>query len=319
MAKKVRDLGKETYFTIYNSDLKLIKDPVKKILYTKIKDWIYRNEDNNSARHEKANYWWTYGSYDYWAEECGLETKTVGKHLRELVSSGILKTGNHNRKGFDKTIWYRLATADELKKVNFQVLFYGKSNEKDITNHSNETILQMYKNGMADVTKRDIEKEHLGAPIPEYTSEYNSDYTSEDILKDKSEDISENKSTIIEEYNQLSIDDNILNHYNILYKLNLEEISTDNIKKFIDKFHEKSIDSINSDNELSEFKFRFDKINESSLTSSQTTFCLKLISKYYNLIISPQLAELKSDEVISINNSSPHIPPNPSFQNMIEN
>ena len=72
----------------------------------------------------------------------------------------------------------RLLTADEMKKVNFQVLFYGKSNEKDSNNHSNETILEMYQNGMTEVTKKDIEKEHLGATILEYIPEY----ISEDIL-----------------------------------------------------------------------------------------------------------------------------------------
>jgi len=316
MTKKVRDLGKETYFTIYNSDLKLIKEPVKKILYSKIKNWIYRNEDKNSDYHYKAGYWWTFGSYEHWAEECGLDSKTVGKHLRELASSGILKTGNYNKLKIDKTIWYRLATADEMKKVNLQVLFYGKSNKKDSNNHSNETILQMYQNGMTDVTKKDIEKEHLGAPLPEYISEYNLENISDDkpeyISEDKSDNIFKNELTIIEEYNQLNNDDNILNHYNLLSKLDIEKISTDNIKKFIDKFHEKSIDSISSENDLSYFKCRFDKLNESTLTRDQTNYCFKLISNYYNLIIAPQPAELNSDEMISISASSPQIPLNPS-------
>lgn len=313
MAKKRRDLGNETFFTVFNSDMKLIKDPVKKILYTKIKNWIYRNEDKESARHHKANYWWTYGSYDYWAEECGLETKTVGKHLRELVSSGILKTGNHNRKGFDKTIWYRLATNEELINVNFQLLFYGKSNEKDSNNHSNETLLQMYQNGMTNVTKKDVENEHLGSPIPEYTPEYNLEY----ILEDKSDYILENKLTIIEEYNQLNNDYNILNHYNLLSKLNIEEISTETIKEFIDKFHEKSINSINSESDLFYFKCRFDVLNEDKLVPNQTTFCKNLISKYYNLIIAPQPAELINEGISSTVAPLPQIPFIQSSPNLI--
>jgi hypothetical protein len=304
MAKKRRDLGSETYFTVFNSDMKLLKDPVKKILYSKIKNWIYRNEDTASVRHKKTNYWWTYGSYDYWAEECGLETKTVGKHLRELVASGILKTGKHNRKGFDKTTWYRLATNDELKNVNFQLLFYGKSNEKDSNNHSNETLLKMYQNGMTDVTKKDIENEHLGAPIPENISE--------NKLEDKSDNILENKVTVIEEYSKLNDDDNILNHYNLLSKLDIEEISTETIKEFIDKFHEKSIDSINSDNDLFYFKCRFDVLNADKLVPNQTSFCVNLISKYYNLIISPQPAELIDEGITSTVSPSPQIPLNPS-------
>ena len=128
MAKKQRLLGNDTYFTVYNSDLKLIKDPVKKILFSKIKNWIYRNEDKNSSYHYKAGYWWTFGSYEHWAEECGLDSKTVGKHLRELASSGILKTGNYNKLKIDKTKWYRLATADEMKKELFEYIenWYNK-------------------------------------------------------------------------------------------------------------------------------------------------------------------------------------------------
>ena len=135
MARKKRELGNDTYFTVFNSDLKLIKDPVKKILYAKIKNWIYRNEDKESEYHNKAGYWWTYGSYEHWGEDCGLDMTTVGNHLRELVATGILKTGNYNKMKIDKTIWYRLATEDELKKVNFRLLFYGKSKEKNINNH----------------------------------------------------------------------------------------------------------------------------------------------------------------------------------------
>jgi len=67
MAKKQRLLGNDTYFTVYNSDLKLIKDPVKKILFSKIKNWIYRNEDKNSKTHFQKGHWWTFGPYEYWA------------------------------------------------------------------------------------------------------------------------------------------------------------------------------------------------------------------------------------------------------------
>ncbi len=307
MAKK-RELGNETYFTVFNSDLKLIKDPVKKILYSKIKNWIIRNEDKESTYHFKDGYWWTYGSYDFWAKECGLESKTVGKHLRELADTGILKTGNHNNLKIDKTSWYRLATVDEMKNINFQLLFYGKPKEKDSNNHSNETLLKMYQNGMIKVTNKDHGTEYLEVPLPEHNTDYNLEY----IPEDKSDYILENKLTIIEEYNQLNNDYNILNHYILLSKLNIEEIPTEIIKEFIDKFHEKSIDSINSDSDLFYFKCRFDVLNAEKLAPNQTMFCKNLISKYYNLIISPQPVGQISDEVISTETSSPQIPLNPS-------
>jgi len=261
MAKKIRDIGNETYFTVFNSDMKLIKDPVKKILFSKIKNWIYRNEDEEKDLYFKAGYWWTFAPYEYWAEECGLDASTVGKHLRGLVSSGILKTGNYNKKGYDKTIWYRLATADELKKVNFQVLFYGNTFKKNSNKHSNETLLQMYQNGMIDVTKRDVLNNHLGVPILENYSEHTSDYILENSLDNNLENSLKDNQTTIEEHSSLNeINENsevsslVLCNKNII----LENNEYNNIE-YLDT--EKDINSeIIIDNNTSSTNFKLDKM-----------------------------------------------------------
>ncbi len=310
MARKKRELGNDTYFTVFNSDLKLIKDPVKKILYAKIKNWIYRNEDKESEYHNKAGYWWTYGSYEHWGEDCGLDMTTVGNHLRELVATGILKTGNYNKMKMDKTIWYRLATEDELKKVNFRLLFYGKTKEKNNNNHSNETLYRMYQNGMIEVNNKDNEREDLGSAMPEYITENKSEDISENTLEDISEQQSDNNTDKIEGYTKILNSDDILIPIDTLSKIDIEDISTDLIKLFINKFHKRSIDSINSEKDLFDFKCEFDVINKPNPT--QIKFCFGLITKYYNLIIAPQPAEQKGDEVSSTIASSPQIPLNPS-------
>jgi hypothetical protein len=310
MARKKRELGNNTYFTVYNSDLKLIKDPAKKILYSKIKNWIYRNEDKESEYHFKAGYWWTFGSYDYWAEECGLDKKTVGKHLRELVATGILKTGNYNKMKIDNTIWYRLATEDELKKVNYRLLFYGKSKEKNSNNLSNETLYRMYQNGMIEVNNKDNEREDLGSTIPEDISEDKSEDISENTLENTSEQKSDHNTNKIEDYTKIFHSDDILIHIDILSKINIEDIPINYIKLFINKFHKRTIDTINSVNDLFDFKCEFDVINKPNPTPNQITFCFGLITKYYNLIIAPQHAEQNGDEVFSTIASSPRIPLN---------
>jgi DNA-binding transcriptional ArsR family regulator len=308
MTRKKRDLGNDTYFTVYNSDLKLIKDPVKKILYSKLKNWIYRNEDKPGEFHLKAGYWWTFGTYEYWAGECGLEPNTVGKHLRELVRSGILKTGNYNRLKIDNTIWYRLATEDELKNINFRLLFYGKSKEKNSSNHSNETLYRMYQNGMIEVTNNDVHSKDLGSTILE-------DIT-EDISENSLEYISEHKSgysTVkIEDYNNLINIDDILIHIEYLTKNNFENIPTDKIKLFLDKFHDWNIDKLKEDNGLYYYCCRIDGMYEKKLNSFQLNFIKDLAGRYYNNIISPQPAEQKGDEVSSTIASSPRIPLDPS-------
>jgi hypothetical protein len=305
MTRKKRDLGNDTYFTVYNSDLKLIKDPVKKILYSKLKNWIYRNEDKESEYHLKAGYYWTFGSYEYWAEECGMDKKTVGKHLRELVATGILKTGNYNKMKIDNTIWYRLATEDELKNVNYRLLFYGKSKEKNNNNLSNEMLYRMYLNGMIEVSKRDTDREDLGSAIPEYIAEDKSEFISENTLEDILEQNVNYNNIKIEDYNNLINNNDILIHIEYLTKIDIEDITSDIIKLFVNKFHKRSIDSINSENDLFDFKCEFDVINKPNPNSSQINFCFGLITKYYNLIIAPQPAEQNSDEVSPTIASSP--------------
>jgi len=253
MAKKRNDLGNDTYFTVFNSDFKLIKDPVKKILFSKIKDWILRNEDKKSKYHIKDGYYWTFGSYVYWAGECGLEPKTVGTHLRELVGSGILKTGNYNRLKIDKTIWYRLATNEEMNNVNFRFLYYGKTKNNNIDYHSNETFFEMYKNGMINENIEDIDKVKMGAPILEHIAEHNSKHSSEDSLKNNLEHITNKNCIKIEEYNKIFNDGDILIHIDHLTKIDIEDIPIEIIKSFIIKFLDINFNSI--ENSLEYYKY----------------------------------------------------------------
>lgn len=308
MARKKRELGNDTYFTVYNSDLRLIKDPVKKILFGKIKNWIYRNEDKRSGKHFHQGYFWTFASYKYWAEECGLQEKTVGKHLRELVESGILIVGNFNHYKQDKTFWYRLPNDEEIKKVNFRMLYYGDTLGKKGEYHTNEYLFEWYKNGMRVVNKSDKQKENLGSPLPEYTTEYNpehnSDYSIENKTNNKTEiildSIKENiKNNNCIDYNELMNENDILIHFDFISKIKLEETSTDLIKLFINRFHESNIDSIKTDNDLFNYKCRFDVLNNHLLGSRNISYCFNLITRYFNLVISPQIVEQNGDELAS--------------------
>lgn len=312
MARKKRELGNDTYFTVYNSDLKLIKDPVKKILYAKMKNWIYRNEDMENDYVFKGGYWWTFGSYGYWAEDCGLDMTTVGNHLRELVATGILKTGNYNKMKMDKTIWYRLATEDELKKVNFRLLFYGKAKEKNNNNYSNETLYRMYQNGMIEVNNKDNEREDLGSAIPEYITEYKSEDISENTLEDIIEEKTYHINVELEDYNNINNSDNILLHIEYLTKINFEDLPTDKIKLFLEKFHDWNIDKLKEDNGLYYYCCRIDGLYEKLLNPSQLKFIKDLAGIYCERGITPQPAEQKGDEVSSTIASSPQIPLNPS-------
>lgn len=319
MKRKKRELGNDTYFTVFNKDLKLIKDPVKKILFAKIKNWVYRNEDKESKTHFKDGHYWTYGSYAYWAEECGLDSKTVGEHLRQLVASGILKSGNYNKLPIDKTIWYRLATDDEMKRVDLRLLHYGKTKLNNPGNHSNESLLGMYQNGMIEVGNKDLDKEELGLALPEHISEYTSEHISEKSSEFISEQNTENNIKVnlstIEDYNKLINENDIKTHVDYFLQFNIEDIPNKIIKIFFDRFHDSKIDSIENEEKLFSFKWRIEGMYEKILVKSQLEFLKLMVNKYHSGILSPQLAEQKSDKDIPMNASSPRIPLDPSSPN----
>ena len=312
MARKKRELENDTYFTVFNKDLKLIHDPVKKILFSKIKNWIHRNEDKVSEFHFRDGHYWTFGSHGYWAEECGLQVKTVGDHLRELVATGILKTGNYNRLGIDNTIWYRLATDDEMNNVNLRILFYGKVKCNNPGNHNNETILAMYQNGMIEVGNKDLDKEELGLALPEHISEYTSEHISEKSSEFISEQNTENNIKVnlstIEDYNKLINENDIKTHVDYFLQFNIEDIPNKIIKIFFDRFHDSKIDSIENEEKLFSFKWRIDGLYEKILVKSQLEFLKLMVNKYYIGILSPQPAEQKSNKDNSTNANSSQNP-----------
>jgi len=148
---------------------------------------------------------------------------------------------------------------------------------------------------MIDVKKRDVDEEDLGLPIPEHIS----DHTSEHILYDKSELILEDKiwnKRITEDYLKIN-SNNIIIHVEHLMKLNELDVSTDLIKSFLNKFHEKKIDLVKEQNQFIEYSYRIDGMYESVLNQSQLNFCKSLAKKYFENIISPQPAQQNGEDV----------------------
>jgi hypothetical protein len=166
----------------------------------------------------------------------------------------------------------------------------------------------MYQNGMIEVNNKDNEREDLGSTIPEDNSEDISENILEDTLEHKS-----NYSTVkIEDYNYLINIDDIQIHIEYLTKINFEDIPTDMIKLFLDKFHDWNIDKLKEDNGLYIYCCRIDGLYEKKLNLFQLNFIKELAGKYYKIINLPQPAELNGNEVSSTIASSPRIPLDPS-------
>ena len=67
--------------------------------------WILKNKGDNRHFHDGRT--WSYGSvksfstiFQYWT------VNQVRQVLKKLITQKVLRTGNYNQKGYDRTTWY---------------------------------------------------------------------------------------------------------------------------------------------------------------------------------------------------------------------
>ncbi|MCY0875140.1 MAG: hypothetical protein OWT28_02535 [Firmicutes bacterium] len=77
------------------------------IIVQQIHYWIQVNERAN--RNASGGYYWTYNTYEQWAEQFPFwSVKTIKRTISRLESAGILITGHFNKSKMDQTKWYRI-------------------------------------------------------------------------------------------------------------------------------------------------------------------------------------------------------------------
>ena len=79
----------------------------KAVLLNNLKYWL----DHARANGKKAidGYYWTFNSATSFAELIPyIDSRKIGRLLRELESDGVIITGNHNKAGYDRTKWYTM-------------------------------------------------------------------------------------------------------------------------------------------------------------------------------------------------------------------
>lgn len=75
----------------------------------RIKWWCQYNEENKIKDRYHNGYWWSgFMSSKEFAQQLGISSKTIEKHLSKLLKNDILIKGVFNKKGFDRTGWYRV-------------------------------------------------------------------------------------------------------------------------------------------------------------------------------------------------------------------
>jgi hypothetical protein len=80
---------------------------IKGIILSRIEFWVDYNKEKKQNFYD--NYHWSgYLSAKNISEQVCIPIKTIEKNLSQLLRSGVLIKGNYNKKGYDKTNWYRI-------------------------------------------------------------------------------------------------------------------------------------------------------------------------------------------------------------------
>lgn len=110
--------------------------------------WIQHNK--NQSRNFLNNRTWMYQTREEIAAHFPyLSFKTVRRICEQLVSKGVLITGNFNKKGFDKTLWYAF-----------------REEEKFINSYENSNNFYEGPNGHIEKPERAFGDAQTGTPIP---------------------------------------------------------------------------------------------------------------------------------------------------------
>jgi DNA-binding PadR family transcriptional regulator len=77
------------------------------IIMQNISFWIEKNKANGVHFHD--GYYWTYNSIKAFNELFPyMSESTIRRTLKSLEENGIIKTGNYNKVGYDRTMWYAI-------------------------------------------------------------------------------------------------------------------------------------------------------------------------------------------------------------------
>lgn len=75
------------------------------VVYQNILFWCEKNKANN--KHCYDGLYWTYNTVKAWKELIPyLSIQSIRTALKKLEDEGLIKTGNFNKAGYDRTMWY---------------------------------------------------------------------------------------------------------------------------------------------------------------------------------------------------------------------
>lgn len=151
----------------------------KAVLVENIAFWIKKNANRNMNGND--GYYWTWESaksfqenFDYMSE------KMIQLSLLQLEKSGIIKSANYNKCGYDRTKWYTIVDEEIIKIYEIKKCKMDSMNKsKDSTSSSNG-------------------KDEQVEPIPDINTDINTD--KEKIYKKEISPIKENVEKVYKNY-----------------------------------------------------------------------------------------------------------------------
>lgn len=133
------------------------------IVLQQINYWLKINKENNNNFHDGR--YWTYNTIDKWQEEFPFWSKdTVKRIFNKLRKMDILLTGNYNKLKVDRTLWYSIdyeELGNQLEEAGYPFEETEVSKEENITDALDENA--------------QIQKVNINSPIPETSTEINTE------------------------------------------------------------------------------------------------------------------------------------------------
>jgi biotin operon repressor len=82
---------------------------IQSAIIGRIRVWCEYNESKKVKDRYYQDYWWSgFISARELSDQLGISESTVQKNLTKLLKTGVLIKGVFNKKGFDRTGWYRI-------------------------------------------------------------------------------------------------------------------------------------------------------------------------------------------------------------------
>ena len=105
----------------------------------RIRMWCEYNQKNKVKDRYHLEFWWSgFMSSKVLSEQLGISIKTIETNLSKLLKDGIIIKGVFNKKGYDRTSWYRVNPFPQIKEMisSNQVNPFTQIKEMDIPKSS---------------------------------------------------------------------------------------------------------------------------------------------------------------------------------------